>query len=43
MMFREDEYAGIRLIDSGHCYFMYPQGEFRDGKFGDVWTAVDYG
>jgi hypothetical protein len=42
MMFREDEYAGIRLIDSGCLYFMYPDGGFREGQFDDVWTAVDY-
>ena len=43
MMFREDEYAGIRLIDSGCLYFMYPGGEFRNGEFSNPWTAVDYG
>jgi hypothetical protein len=42
LMVREDEHAGIRLVDTGCLYFMYPDGQFREGKVDDVWTAVDF-
>ncbi|HEX5102922.1 MAG TPA: DUF1963 domain-containing protein [Pirellulaceae bacterium] len=42
MEFREDEHAWIQLVDSGRLYFMYPSGEFRDGKFDHPWTAMEF-
>ena len=42
MMFREDEYAGIRLVDAGCLYFMYPDAQFCAGTFLNAWTAVDF-
>jgi len=43
LMLREDEHAGIRLIDSGCIYFMYPSEQFRRADFTEPWTMLDHG
>lgn len=42
LMLREDEHAGIGLIDSGSLYYMYPSEQLQRGDFSNPWTTVDF-
>jgi hypothetical protein len=42
LMLREDEHAGIGLIDSGCLYYMYPSEQLQCGDFSNPWTMLDF-